>query len=149
QSSEQTIESFLDLLKSFLIEDKDWQNADRDIINDTQNYAISPLEGLEDLSNAVSEEIDYQYHLWNHDYENASNSAIKVVDFIKHPKLRGYRTLWLYLAGSALALSKEQGNKVNESTMRDLFHKAYESFPSGINWLRTIANQFNNTEDSA
>lgn len=57
---------------------------------------------------------------------------------IVDPKLRGYRALWHYLAGSSEGLAVADGDEALEGAVRAQFRMAKDA-PSGITWLVGLA----------
>ena len=139
QSSSATENDYLDYLKAFLEQGADWHDAGEVAIQGLRSDATqTALEGAQELFAAASFEIDYQERMWRSDYEGALDSARRVVATLKSEKLRGYRALWNYLAGSAAALStRVYGRKLDEVS-KDLFWAASRE-TSGIPWLRRLS----------
>jgi hypothetical protein len=57
-----------------------------------------------------------------------------VLGKLNHADLRGYRALWLYLAGSAAWLSFEAGQLPDDSLVKEYFRKAQAAAPV-LRWL--------------
>jgi hypothetical protein len=120
----------------FLRNDKDWEEANDQILAKRASVTQKPFPAMDELQNVVCHEIEFQERLWQSDYEAALEAAESVLGGLTSPELRGYRALWHYLAGSAAW----QGGK-KESLMinaRLQFKRAKEA-ASSIPWLVELA----------
>ncbi len=123
QAKEAIPSDFLGFLDTFLKQNADWIDADNYIASQRENMTRNSLPGTADLGNAVSDEIDYQYAMWEGDYVHALECCRNVLANLKHSDLQGYRALWNYLAGSAAWLSHRNGMSTNESVAKTYFKK--------------------------
>lgn len=141
QSKDQSTEGLLENLNIFLQQGDDWINADENIVELRNVSHQEDLPCNDELSNAVSSEIKYQYYLWEGDYNSSIDEARNVLSVIKHGDLQGYRSLWNYLAGSSCWLeSKNTPNLMNVA--KEHFLKAKNAV-IGLRWLVDLAKQTN------
>lgn len=134
QSKSMTVDQFMDNIKVFLTQDKKWQEVDQDIIELRNTKSQHKMPGTDDLINAVKYEVRYQNALWNGDYLGALEQAKNVLTFVVNDNLRGYRALWLYLAGASAWLCTNKGIVNKEYESRELFKKAADAAQT-LDWL--------------
>lgn len=134
QSTNVTKKELLKNLDLFLSQSGDWFEADKDIIEMRNGLTEEKLPCVQQLSEAVKDEIKYQYSLWDRDFSSALESANNVLSKIKDQKLRGYRSLWNYLAGSSCLLESQESNIALENRAKEYFKEAKNSV-TGITWL--------------
>jgi len=140
QSKGESVETLHENLDLFLSQNDDWLEADESIVEQRNTLHQQDLPCIEQLSNAVSNEIMYQYYLWDGDYSAARNKAMEVLSVIKDGNLKGYRSLWNYLAGSTCWLD---GKKHNPA-MIDMAKKYYSEAKKaviGLHWLVDLTKQ--------
>lgn len=129
---------FLENLKLFLGQGKDWNAADEYIISLRENFSQKQLPGANNLRAIVSNEIEYQTALWQGDFVGAHESARKILAQLTEPELIGYRALWCYLAGSAAWLADRDCAANFETIARDHFSMAFGA-TSAIRWLGRLS----------
>ncbi len=104
-----TIEGFLENFDIFLQQGDDWREANTEILAKRDSLKQEQPPGTDDLAAAAPIEIGYLSAIWNKNYEEAFALARAVLGVLNNPKLRGYRALWHYLAGSAAWLAYKNG----------------------------------------
>ncbi|WP_175990477.1 DEAD/DEAH box helicase [Bacillus sp. Marseille-Q1617] len=112
-------------LSNFYSQNKNWERVEAHLdkqINklskEKEDYTQS--QTAIKLYNSTKSEIDYLYHLWEHNYEQAHKSAQGVLDeFARIPELKGYRAWWNYLIAT-LAVLQEDNDKVESYLMKSL-----------------------------
>lgn len=134
QSKDSTCDGMLENLRVFLQHSAEWEQADQAIISLRQGLAQRTVAAVNDLAAAVVGELDYQYALWNSDYSAALEHCRTVLGKLNHTDLRGYRALWLYLAGSAAWLAHRAGMLPNDEIAKDYFRQAQAAAPV-LRWL--------------
>lgn len=134
QSKAATAAGMLDNLRHFFAQDAEWDEAEKAIIALRGGLTQRTLAAAPDLAAAVAGELDYQYALWNADYIAALEQCRAVIGKLTHTDLRGYRALWLYLAGSAAWLAHQAGQLPDDSTAKDYFRQAQAAAPV-LRWL--------------
>jgi Type III restriction enzyme, res subunit/Helicase C-terminal domain len=134
QSKDISAAEFIDNLKIFFDQGKDWSDADSNIVSVRHNLTQQQLPGTSDLRRAVQHEVEYQYALWEGDFEQALEHARKALAELRDSELRGYRALWSYLAGAAAWLGYKEGRQSLESVARLHFNDARSAAP-GLRWL--------------
>lgn len=142
QSKDESVDTLLENLDLFLSQNKDWIDADESIVQLRNTLHQDDLPCIEQLEKSVSSEIQYQYYLWEGDYNSAINEARNVLAQIKNPDLKGYRCLWNYLAGSACWLESKKHNP-NLSDMAKTYYLEAKKPVKGIKWLVDLARQSN------
>ncbi len=138
QSKDLTAAEFIENLKIFFGQKKDWNEADGYIVSLRHNLTQKQLPGTSDLRKAVPHEVDYQYAMWEGDFETALEHARRALAELRDSELRGYRALWSYLAGAAAWLGYKEGRQSLESVARKHFGDAKAAAP-GLRWLVTLS----------
>ncbi len=144
-SRDKESDDFMQLLQEFIEQGDDWKEAEGAIVNlreQSSRYA-DPIS--ERLSSIVSDEVSYQYALWNGNYEDALVSAQTVADALGGDETKGYRGWWYYLtADVALALHETTGEDNFLNKAKDCLKRAGKCC-SAISWFaRLIAIGFRN-----
>lgn len=134
QSKAATAAGMLENLRHFLAQDAEWDEAEKAIIALRGGLTQRTLAAAPELAAAVAGELAYQYALWNADYIAALEQCRAVIGKLTHTDLRGYRALWLYLAGSAAWLAHQAGQLPDDSTAKDYFRQAQAAAPV-LRWL--------------
>ncbi|MGB3402468.1 MAG: DEAD/DEAH box helicase family protein [Microcoleaceae cyanobacterium] len=148
QSKASDENNFLDLLKIFLEHEKEWDNADQELISLRDDLHQEKLPAFDKLKKAVSHEVKYQYALWNNNFEGAVNECREVLSHLQEDDVEGYQAFWYYLAGSAAWLGAKQGIASMESIARDNFKGADKVAPQ-VSWFSELSRlSLNDDEDS-
>jgi DEAD/DEAH box helicase len=134
QSKSTSATGMLENLKHFLAQDAEWDKAENAIIALRGSLTQRTLAAAPELADAVAAELQYQYALWNADFLGALEQCRTVIGKLTHSDLRGYRALWLYLAGSAAWLAHQAGQMSDDGTAKDYFRKAQAAAPV-LRWL--------------
>jgi hypothetical protein len=134
QSKNASIDQMLDQLTHFFDRDTEWDQADQAIVAMRAPLTQRTLAAATELADAVPGELAYQYALWNADYSTALEQCRAVLGKLNHADLRGYRALWLYLAGSAAWLAHRDGHLTSDEIAKDYFRKAQAAAPV-LRWL--------------
>ncbi len=138
QSRDTDATNILENLNIFLENGKEWESANRTIVEARRRMQQETLPAISDLQNAVGWEIDYQTTLWRGDHVHAVDFAERVLGTLTASDVRGYRALWHYLAGSAAYLGTRAGVSTLEPKARHHFAEAYKCAPD-ISWLTDFA----------
>lgn len=138
QSKDATIADFTDNFELFLVQGEDWREANQAILDERDNCQKKLLEGAADLTDAVAYEIAYVQAMWTGDYRSALESARGVLGKLRSPRLRGYRALWHYLAGSSAWLAHISGGSELETVARENFIAAQKAEKT-LSWLGSLA----------
>ncbi len=134
-----TTEGFLENLKVFLEHDDEWDEVDADIREYRDEATQDRIPGESLLFQAAQLEVDYQFALWNEDYEAALEKAQEVAGILTGDQLKGLRGWWYYLAASAAGLAFRQLQTQSLSAKAaDLYRRASACVPA-IGWLRVLA----------
>ena len=104
-----SLHDLLDNFDIFLRNDKEWEEANEQILAKRAVATQRPFPAMAELQTAVGHEIEFQERLSQCDYEAALAAAESVLAGLTAPELRGYRALWHYLAGSAAWLGGTKG----------------------------------------
>src|SRR5581483_11087786 len=134
QSKTDSIDDMLDQLKHFWGQDGDCEHADNAIVALRNGLTQHTLPATRELADSVIPELAYQYALWNADFITALEQCRVVISKLTHEDLRGYRALWLYLAGSAAWLACQNGQLQDNEIAKDYFRKAQAAAPV-LRWL--------------
>jgi hypothetical protein len=138
QSKDTGLTDLIENFETFLENDRDWEYVNRQILDERDRAHQQFLPAINELSQAVGAEIDYQTALWRHDYDGAVAAADRVLGTLTASDLRGYRALWNYLAGSACHLAAQRGNAAMAAKSRQYFKDAHGCAPN-IPWLTAFA----------
>lgn len=138
QSQNTSLPDLLDNFEIFLRNDKEWEEANEQILAKRAAATQTPFPAIDELQAVVSYEIEFQERLWQADYAAALGAAERVLGGLLAPELRGYRALWHYLAGSAAWLGGQQGISALITKSRLHFRQAKEG-ARGIPWLVALA----------
>jgi hypothetical protein len=148
QSKDANIDAYRGYFGAFLGQTKEWREAEGGIVALRQGFQQKALPGTHDLRKAVAHEVGYQYALWFGDYTKALESARAVLSALNDQTLRGYRALWLYLAGAAAWRAAAEGAGSLEAVARDYFVKAKEAAPA-VQWLARFVYREEGTIEAA
>jgi len=134
QSKSVTAFNLLENLRHFRDQDAEWDGADKNIVTLRSGMKQNTLASSAELGTVVGAEIKYQYALWNCDFNAALEQCRAVIGGLTHPELRGYRALWLYLAGSAAWLANRAGHLDSDDVAKDYFRQAQAAAPV-VRWI--------------
>ncbi len=134
QGKDASVTSHLENIDLFLAQDADWSGADDYIKSIRENCNKTSAPGAEDLKNTAGLENKYTEAIWNKNFVEAFDLAREIVSKLNEPKLRGYRCLWHYLAGSAAWLAFKSGDAGFDQRAREQFTQALKTEKS-ISWL--------------
>lgn len=138
ESREIDLDEFLDNFRIFIEHGKEWEEANEQIIQYRENSTQDLFPAMDDLSRSVSDEIAWQKALWKFDYASAFEAGRDVLSSLVHEELRGYRTLWHYLTGSAAHLAVADGDRSLVNHAREQFDSARRA-STNIGWLVRLA----------
>lgn len=127
QSKGASIEDYLENFEVFLAQEDEWISADDDIRGKRDHLIQETLPGADDLAATASIEIEYLQAIWNKNYESAFDFARSILGKLNEPKLRGYRCLWYYLAGSAAWYAFKNGATGFDARAREQFSTAMKT----------------------
>lgn len=125
---------YLENFNIFLGQGDDWREADAYIRSNRDDLRQEQLPGAANLDETASLENEYQEAIWNKNYEVAYALARAVLGKLTEPKLRGYRCLWHYLAGSAAWYAYKNGIAGFDAHAREQFSTALKT-ERALAWL--------------
>ena len=134
QSKGAIADELLEYLRHFFEQNGDWDGAEKAIVSLRAGLTQHTLAATKELADAAPAELSYQYALWNGDYLAALEQCRAVIGKLNHTDLRGYRALWLYLAGSSAWLAHKAGRMDRDEIAKDYFRKAQAAAPV-LRWL--------------
>jgi hypothetical protein len=134
QSRVQNPEEILENFRIFNRNDEEWEEANKSILLLRDAAVQKPYDEVDELQSAVADEIRYQEAMWQGDHSKALEHAREVLGKISSSKLKGYRAMWHYLAGSAAHLAAEGGAHAYRAIARAQFTKACDA-AKGVPWL--------------
>ena len=137
QSKDADIADLMNSLKAFLGQTKDWRAAEGNIVAIREGFTQKRLPGTDDLRKSVAHEVSYQYAMWYKDYPKALECARAALSCLTSDGLRGYRALWLYLAGGAAWLAAREGQRGLEAAAREYFRGARDAAPA-LHWVNQL-----------
>jgi hypothetical protein len=127
-------EEFLENLRHFLAQDAEWKCADDDIIERRTSLVQKDLPATAQLRSTVADEVEYVQAMWSGDYLEALARCRQVLTRLTESDLRGYRAMWLYLAGSAAWLATRNLGSDLGNVANTYFAQAKNAAPS-LRWL--------------
>ena len=136
QSRDTDAKNMLDNLRAFLNQSHAWDRADKRILAIRSGLRQKTLAATGELANAVGAELAYQYAIWNGDFIGALEQCRAVIGKLLHSDLKGYRALWLYLAGAAAWLAAEAEQLETDAVAKDYFRQAQAAAPV-LRWLNS------------
>ncbi|MET3712645.1 hypothetical protein ABIC65_003363 [Sphingomonas trueperi] len=134
-----TAEEMLDNLRIFYARGEEWKAADNQIRRLRGEAVQTTLPALDQLREAASQEVAFQYALWDNNPEAALEAAKKILTILQDGGLKGYRALWNYLAGDAASQVTASGLSDLSSAAREYYRMAAKSAPS-VHWFRDLSN---------
>ena len=151
QSADQSRDEFVENLRVFLAHNEEWDDVDADILEYRDESNQEPSPGQDKLFASVNKEVDFQYRLWNEDYESCVSIAQDIASILSGDSLKGFRGFWYYLAASSCELAYAQlgrGDFLQKAA--NLYARASKCLPA-LSWLRVQAARLpteNNEEGS-
>ena len=145
QSKGCALGEFEENLDIFLAQGDSWREANDDIIEKRDSLSQEKMKGAEELAKSAPIEIEYLSALWNKNYSDALDCSRRILALLNEPKLRGYRALWHYLAGSAAAKLSSEGKSGFDAMAREQFSSALKA-ERGLTWLIPYATSHENIE---
>ncbi len=136
QSDANTLE-IIENLRIFKSQSADWIEANNEIVEVRSGKMRKTLPEMVELEESVNYEIKYLKAMWQGDYTAAFNHCRNVLAAISSPRLKGYRALWNYLAGSAIYLAFQAG-QVSEDGSKAFYAEAMKA-TIAITWLVDFA----------
>ncbi len=134
QSKDIQVKDFIENLNIFVKHGEDWNDADENIVEIRNTLQQEKLPGIDKLKDAVANEVEYQYALWNKNYEQAVTKCQSVLTSLSGDDVKGYRAFWNYLAGSSSWLGAKNGLTSMENQARSSFKKASIIAPE-VSWF--------------
>lgn len=138
QSRDAAPADFIENFELFLRQGEDWAAANEAIVEERDSVEKQPIEGSEDLARSAASELKYMSAMWAEDYAGALEAARTTLGMLTSPKLKGYRALWYYLAGSAAWLAYSEGVSGADGVARQYFEAAQRAEKS-LSWLGGLA----------
>ncbi|ASI36216.1 hypothetical protein A0126_11710 [Exiguobacterium sp. N4-1P] len=141
----ENIDSFIDLLRLFFEQGKDWEAAEEDIISMRDEYVTSETEKIDDenfkkLRESAKHEVKYQYALWKEDYEEALKHIDYIIPILTGDSLKGYKGFWNYSAGFVAYQIYLSGKDQFYEVSKNYYREASKSTKT-INWFNKLLNQ--------
>lgn len=127
QAKGASIDTFLENFEIFLAQGDDWREADAYIRGNRDDLIQEQLPGAADLAETAPIEIEYQEAIWHSNFEAAFDLARSILGKLNEPKLRGYRALWHYLAGSSAWLAFKNGSAGFDAHAREQYSTALKA----------------------
>ena len=146
QAQGSSVANYLENFELFLGQGDDWRAANAAIVGMRNAVRMAAPPGAADLEAAAPLEIGYQLAMWHADYQTAFDSARAVLAKLLDAKLRGYRALWHYLAGSAAWLAFKGGAAGFDARAREQFALAQKAERS-LAWLVPLTRLVGGQED--
>ena len=83
QSANLTYGDFVENLRVFLDHGEEWDDVDADILDYRDESNQEPSPGQDELFASAKKEVDFQYKLWNEDYESCVTIAQEVASILR------------------------------------------------------------------
>jgi hypothetical protein len=129
-----TGKNMLENVAHFLAQDSEWDGAEKEIVALRGGLVQKTLPAADELKSTVEGELRYRDAMWSGDFIEALESCKSVLGKLTSSELRGYRALWLYLAGSAAWLAYKASRLESDEIAKDYFRKAQAAAPV-LRWL--------------
>jgi hypothetical protein len=133
-----TAREYVEHLKLFLEQGKEWQEADENILDLRDGMTQQQLPGTAQLYSVAETEINYQESIWTHDYERALDACRTIIGELNDQQLKGYRALWGYLGSSAAFLADGAKRGRHDAVAKRLIRDAKGAAPT-VSWLSSLA----------
>lgn len=140
QSSEVNKETIIENINIFLDHAEAWEEANELILESRASAIQEPFPAMQDLTDAVKYEIEWQKALWDSDFIAAFDAAREVLSKLRSPDLQGYRALWNYFAGAAADLATDAGFGEFRANARKHYENAKKA-TIGIPWLTMLSRE--------
>lgn len=139
QSSNLTAEEFIENFSIFLEHGEEWNEVDSDILEHRDESKQVSIPGQDKLFSTSAKEVDFQYALWNENYEHCVTLAQEIASILSGDELKGFRGFWNYLGASACEMAAIQlcGRQFTSKAV-DLYKRAAQCLPA-LSWLRILA----------
>ncbi len=140
QSRGIALPELLENIKIFKAQGDDWRHAETEIYAIRNRSVQIEIPGTDKLHDGVSAEVDFQYAMWNKDYDAAVGYATTVLQKLENgaQELKGYRGFWYYLASVASFLAfKEYNRPEYDEKARTHLREASRCAPT-ISWIRKL-----------
>ncbi|WMW22783.1 DEAD/DEAH box helicase family protein [Methanolobus mangrovi] len=129
------LESMVDI---FMEQGDDWKGAEENILLYRDQTVVSEDPKTKSLSDVVSEEVNFEYNLWNKNYPQAIEYAQSIIGSLNGTQFDGYRAIWNYFAGSAALLQFNSTKDSHWSSLSfDYFDRA-KSCANMIGWFSEL-----------
>lgn len=138
QSRNIEVDDFTENFLAFLARGDDWTEAESEILAYRNAAKRAALPAIKKLSDAARHEILYQGHMWRREFESALNDAKNVLAILSGDDVKGYRSLWSYLAGCAAWHAFASGATAMEAVAREHFRTAAIT-TAAVRWLTDLA----------
>lgn len=134
QSMDTSMHDMVDNFDIFIRNGTEWEEVNQDIVEGRKRAKQVPFPAIDDLTEAVFNEVMFHESLWEGDYLEALGHAEQVLGSLKDPELKGYRALWHYLAGSVAWKGEQEGQSMSVGKAQLHFSSAKKS-TLGVRWL--------------
>jgi len=104
-SAHRTPKDFVELFSVFIEQKDAWRKANDSIIKARDMAEVKELPARDALATVAPLEVQYVDAIWRGDYVKAFERCRSIIGNLTGEALRGYQTLWNYLAGSAAFLA--------------------------------------------
>lgn len=122
-----SIDEILEQMDDFFDRSEKWEKAEDSIVKQRNKYIKEPepkvVKTYNSLKNSVYNEVDFQYEIWNKNYERAFSIIKNIISELNTPALRGYKKYWLYLAGWVSYKLFLDGNLQYEKVSKNLIEE--------------------------
>ena len=137
-----SVQNFIDNYSEFIGQTELWQSVNSSIIKARAARDQEQFDGAEQLANSANLEVEFQYKLWNKQYEECFDVVNQIIKSLEGGKaLSGYRAYWNYQAGFiADILYTIKGDEVFSSRRDDYFEKLVKICPSAT-WSRGVTDK--------
>ncbi len=102
ESENRSVDDMVALAKGFLAQSNEWREVEKTIVAKRDAATKVKDATTEKLAKAAALEIDFVYHMWSGQYEDALKAAVKVTEVLEGgADLKPYRSFWYELAAQA------------------------------------------------
>lgn len=132
--------NIIENIKIFNEQDNDWKEAEQDIFKERGLSKQEQIPGSTELLNSVTDEVNFQYCMWEKNYKDAVIYAQNIINKISGiQELDGYRGFWNYLASVSCFLAYKEYNLIEFKDKTNAYLTAASQSSRSISWLRKLS----------
>ncbi|MFE3845926.1 DEAD/DEAH box helicase family protein [Thermoplasmatota archaeon] len=140
QSNVKELKELSLLIDLFIKQEEQWKEADNNIRQLRNGFEKNIDDQTKTLNSIVKDEVNYQYQLWNNNYELALTYSRRIIDKLPQEKFEGYRGLWCYNAGNVSRKLAEIKSSSEIKKTSDTYYQEATNCSKTISWFSEFLN---------